>query len=388
MSETLTESSASSSIKVLSSPTIDILRARGEGIQHGGYRTVSNTSYATAGSLDSEATVLIPDELDSLETLEFLEFDHTTAVMIWERFKNVRIQFPDWANVLSSAKSRVRGIAGHDITSENDEEWVDVMRQIGLTSDFQARIMTPHMRSMRLSGSLKDWLWHMFEMRYDFLLTLDDVLQARSGNTIGRESSPSATVAEDPPKQMNGHVMLLQGVARSRLDRLFHPDGDLHFPALVSRGAGDFGPFSGLYFTKNFDVAWQHAQWARTLGERNVVPVEILHVAVPEHLLASSRELDGDEWRRFVWANRRNTERMPDDLQPLIEFQWLIGPVCRSPTAKIERMKSPAELEIWKLAGNQTVGQFYTGSQKMMWQMGTACVGKVWRTAVQVEQKG
>lgn len=84
MSGTFTERSSSSSLKVLSAPTINILRARGEGIQHGGYRAVSNTSYANADSLDSEATVMIPDELESLETLQFLRFNHTTAVIIWE----------------------------------------------------------------------------------------------------------------------------------------------------------------------------------------------------------------------------------------------------------------------------------------------------------------
>jgi hypothetical protein len=426
MSGTLTERSSSSSFKVLSAPTINILRARGEGSQQGGYRAVSNTSYATADSLDSEATVLIPDELESLETLQFLEFNHTTAVIIWERLKNLQIEFPEWANVLASAKSHVRGIAGHDITSENDDEWVDVMRKIGLTSNFQARMMTSQMRSMRLSGSLKDWIWQMFEMRYEFLLTLDNVLQAPSVHTLGRiASKPSlggsfttksalalparvssqasqgpnsgsfqaptpqiATVAEDPPKQIDGHVMLLKGLARSRLDGLFQPNGALNFHALLSRGTGDFDSLGGLYFTKTFDMAWRDAQWAQTIADKNVVPVEILHVAVPQHLFASSRELYGNEWRRFVWANRIITDQFPTDLRHLTEFPWLIGPVCHSPTAKIKRMNGPAELEIWKLAGNQTAGQFFTRSNKMMWQMDTACVGKVWRTAVQVEKKG
>lgn len=199
----------------------------------------------------------------------------------------------------------MRGIAGHDITSQNDDEWVDVMRKIGLTSNFQARIMTSEMRCMRLSGSLKDWIWQMFEMRYEFLLTLDNVLQAPPVNNLGRKSSkPSlggsfstksdpalpahvssqaskgpksgsfqaptpqiATVAEDPPKQMDGHVMLLKSLARSSLDGLFKPKGVLNFQALLSRGAGDFtkGDFSklgGLYFTKTFDIAWRYAQWA------------------------------------------------------------------------------------------------------------------------------
>lgn len=424
MSGTLTERSSSSSLKVFSAPTIDILRERGEGVQHGGCRAVSNTSYASADSLGSETTVLIPDELESLETLEFLEFNRTTAAIIWEQFKDLQNRFPEWADVLDSAKRHVRGIAGHDITSENDDVWVDVMRKIGLTSNFQARIMTSRMRSMRLSGSLKDWLWQMFEMRYEFLLTLDNILQAPPGNTLDCKSSKQpldgsfttnsapalpacvsgqaseepksgsfqaprpqiATVANDPPKQMDGHVMLFTSFARSRLHALFQPDGGLNFTALLSRGAGDFAKRDGLYFTKTFDMAWRRAQWAQTIADGNIVPVEILHVAVPERLFASSRELHGDEWRRFVWANRRITEKVPTNLLHLEQFQWLIGPVCHSPTAKIDKMKSPAELKIWKLADNQATKQYFTGSNNMMRQMDTACVGKVWRTALQVEK--
>ena len=176
-------------MKVLSASTINMLRARGEGIQQGGYRAVLNTSYAPADSLDSEATVLIPDELESLETLEFLEFNHATAAIIWENFKNLKDQFPEWATVCDSARRHVRSIAGHDTTSENDDEWVDVMRRIGLTSKFQDRIMTSEMRDMRLSGSLKDWIWQMIEMRYEFLLSLDKVLQASTVNTLGHKSS-------------------------------------------------------------------------------------------------------------------------------------------------------------------------------------------------------
>ena len=142
--------------------------------------------------------------------------------------------------------------------------------------------------------------------------------------------------------------MLFKGATRSRLDDFFKPNGVLTFSALGGRGAGDFAKYgSGLYFTTIFDVAWQHAQWAQNLGDGNVVPVETLHVAVPKHLLASCRELDGDEWRRFVWANRRADEAIPSDLRHLTEFQWLIGPVCHSPNANIERMNSLAELETW-----------------------------------------
>lgn len=425
MSGTITYSSSSASLKVLSASTLDILRARGEGFRQGGYRAVSNTSYASQDSLDSEATVLIPDELESLKTFRFLEFNHTTALILWERYRNGKIEFPEWSNVVTAAKAHVRTVVGYNTTSENDNEWVNVMRRIGLSSNFQARIMKPEWRSMRLAGSLKTWIWELFEARYDFLRTLDSVLQTPPFVTLGRKTSkpslggsfttkaappiparvssqvsqepkfgffsaqkPSiATAAAEPPKKLDGHIILLKGIARPRLDHLFKPDGRLEFQSLISRIVGDFNKLGGLYFRKDYEVAWRYAQWAQNFIDGNIVPVEILHVAVPQHLLASSRELCGNEWRGFVWGNRRDDQYVPTELEHLDQFCWLIGPVCHSPTERVERMRNFSELEIWKLPGNQTASQFFTASLNMMAQMDSACIGKVWRTAVEAQKK-
>lgn len=64
----------------------------------------------------------IPDELESLETFQFLEFNHTTAAIIWEKFKDAQNRFPQWTTIITSAKSHVRCIPGYDTTSENDDE--------------------------------------------------------------------------------------------------------------------------------------------------------------------------------------------------------------------------------------------------------------------------
>ena len=46
--------------------------------------------------------------------------------------------------------------------------------------------MISQMRSIRLSDSLKDWIWQMFEMHSEFPLILDDnVIQAPSMSTLG-----------------------------------------------------------------------------------------------------------------------------------------------------------------------------------------------------------
>jgi hypothetical protein len=424
MSATLTTAVSSSSLKVLSSASIELLRARGEAQLSQGYRAVSNTSYSTANSLDSEATVFIPDELDSFETLHFLELNDATAAIVWQQFLARRAEFPDRANILNSAKRHLASIQADAVTA--DDDWVGVMRQIGMSSNFQARIMGGD-QEMRLSGSLKEWITEMMNIRYDFLKGLDHIIQTPPTSVLARKSSrptmdgsfsiqaapaiparvssqfgkapparsftapdPAvATVTENAPRQLDGHVMLLKGAVAPRLDKLFKKNGELNFRTIASTAPEDFSKgFNGLYFTKQYEVAWRYAKWAQTIVDGNVVPVEILHVAVPKELTTSSKELFGEDWRRLVWGCRRKSEEVPKDLICLKEFHWLIGGICRSPMAQVEKMTTSAELQMWKLADNQAKSQYYGGNDVIIQLMNEHCVGKVWRTAVHVEETG
>ena len=64
-----------------------VLRSRNDDlVLQQGYRKVSNTSYMSASSLDSQATVLIPEYPKSQETLKFLEFNDLTSEQMWAHF--------------------------------------------------------------------------------------------------------------------------------------------------------------------------------------------------------------------------------------------------------------------------------------------------------------
>lgn len=81
MSNTVTAQSLSRSLnKMLSEHSINVLRTRDDTSQlHHEFRALSNISYSSEDSFDSQATVQIPDELDSVETLRFLELNDVTA---------------------------------------------------------------------------------------------------------------------------------------------------------------------------------------------------------------------------------------------------------------------------------------------------------------------
>lgn len=212
-------------------------------------------------------------------------------MIIWDQFLQRRQEFPHRANVLNSVLRYLQSVDGNAVTPEDD--WFGMMSRIGLSTNFQHRIMKPEVEIMRLSGSLKHWVAEMLDIRYEFLKGLDRIIKELVVTTLGRISSkpaldgsfttvPPASISPpvhaesskmipsssssapqpqiailttDPPKQLDGHVMLLKGAARPRLDMLFLPSGQLNFAAIGSTPPGDFSKsFRDLYFTKSYEV--------------------------------------------------------------------------------------------------------------------------------------
>ena len=203
----------------------------------------------------------------------------------------------------------------------------------------------------------------------------------------GSANAGITTLIDNPPRQLDGHIVLFKAGAATRFDKLFMPNGELNFQAIASTPPGDFSKsFSGLYFTKDYQVAWRYAKWVQALVDRNIVPVEILHVAVPEELTTSSTELVGEEWQRYVWACRRVDQKVPNDLIYLDDFHWLIGGMSHSSNAQVQKMATSAELRVWKPAQNQTTNQYYAGNGAIIRSMDEHCVNKVWRTVVHAEE--
>ncbi|OBT60154.1 hypothetical protein VE03_10253, partial [Pseudogymnoascus sp. 23342-1-I1] len=67
---------------IISDGSLAILKSRGEATDLiDGVRKISNVSYMSRDSVDSQATVEIPDEIDSIKTLEFLELNAETAAV-------------------------------------------------------------------------------------------------------------------------------------------------------------------------------------------------------------------------------------------------------------------------------------------------------------------
>jgi hypothetical protein len=122
--------------KVLSDGALQVLITRGESpVLRDGFRTVSNTSYMSEDSADSATTVQIPDQIDSLEAIKFLQFNDNAAKIIWQQYLEDVSTEPDRADLFYCARSYVRGTAGDALYYEDD--WIGVMQRIGVASLFQ-----------------------------------------------------------------------------------------------------------------------------------------------------------------------------------------------------------------------------------------------------------
>ena len=415
--------------RVLSEVSLDILRTRGNDITvSNGTRKIYNTSYFPEGSLVSPTIVEIPEYLQSLETIHFMEFRGNTAETIYSDYLANRELFPGREhNVLKNAK-RLVSYKYDRQGMQDSSNWVQNIFDLGLSSKFRERMMDPEYEDMRISRSLKEWVFELLDNRYGFLQTLDSVVRTPEPLILGRKSSrlgldgklhtkPGPDISprpeighftpqqksiahaiEAPPTALPEHTTLWKAGTRHRLDSLIQSDGSLCFLNLASDPPGDFSSMlsRGLYLTKHEEVAWKYAQWAAKLLNHTVVPVGFLRVAVPNQLLHSQKELFGDEWRQFVFANRGGMLKLPSSLTYVPEYQWLVGPLCHNSTVQVKAMKDPSELTLLKLQGSrgtgpQTASQHYTGQPSMFNLLDDACVGKVWITDMEgrlAEKKG
>ena len=103
-------------------------------------------------------------------------------------------------------------------------------------------------------------------------------------------------------------------------------------------------------------------------GSREQIPVGILSIRIPVDLLDNNYSVVGDEWRSFVWANRRTDFLSLNSFSHLEEFDWLQGPVCSQGTLVVQRLTSPAQLEIMR-CGNTTSHQIWTRNRRVLLEL-------------------
>lgn len=105
------------------------------------------------------------EQINSLATLEYLGFTDSTAQTIWNTWLNAGRSAQNYNGFLSFANAHIEN-AGPDIGG-TDADWVATMQAWGIREELVQAMMKPEFAGMRLSRSLKYWLYDTFEMRFD-----------------------------------------------------------------------------------------------------------------------------------------------------------------------------------------------------------------------------
>lgn len=398
-----------------------------------GYRTVSVKSYSSSSSsATDDETVEIPTDLNSREVLEFLGFDDAVGNEIfanWQASQDDEIE--DW--VIGFARAYVEHMGRLYNAVDEDDEWDDALKKMGMSKDMRDRILDPEFKDLRLTQSARYWVKDTINEAFYFLTTLSSRMEQRLASQAPRVNSPDSSLPprpairpeqsrgargasrggrgggqqrgrgggrggrgggqqplpdgrapHPPPERVENRIMLFKGGLEARLERCFRDDRTVMFGPLQSKPPTDFHPANStyLYLTKYHDAALMYANYAvrRTPEAKTAV----LHVAVPNELLSDSREIFGNDWRDLVWSSRNETvaeenlRELPVSLRHYEESPILIGTICKNPTEKITLMSDKSQLEELRRRASSKASQYVIQSIPRQREIASACKGFVW----------
>lgn len=357
-------------------------------------RILSVASYSS-GSNSSESSIQVPDQLHSYETLIFCDFNPFTASNLFNAYQRAVSEFGedrvDFEWYMETAISAAKA----DAYLEEDD-WVTALQQLGGNQHLINRLMDPHWKETRLLETAKSWMWFIISSRYEWLQLLDANIKERARKASAKakqgklvlshahpdppepsSSSPSklsmvpskgkaAISTEKTAKPVEPYQTFYKGGLLERLQTAEGP-GKSILPRLLSSSLGDFdAQIGGLYLSKHRQVAWEYARMSASIIDgRNVLETGILSINIPISLLANSYSVAGNEWRAFVFANRRQDFQTLVRMDYMTEYDWLQGPVCEQATEAVRRMSSSEGLTLMKFGG-ETAHQIWTGKTRML----------------------
>ena len=385
--------------------------------------SVKSYSSSSSSATDDE-TVEIPTDLNSREVLEFLGFDDAVGNEIfanWQACQDEEIE--EW--VIDHARAYVGHMGQLCNAVDEDDDWDDALKKMGMSKDMRDRILDPEFKDLRLTQSAQYWVKDTINEAFHFLTTLSSRMEqrlagqaprvnspdsslpprpairpqqsrgargastggrggGRGGRGGGQQPLPDGRAPHPPPERVENRIMLFKGGLEARLEGCFRDDRTVMFGPLQSRSPTDFHPANStyLYLTKYHDAALMYANYAvrRTPEAKTAV----LHIAVPNDLISDSREIFGSDWRDLVWSSRNETvaeenyRQLPVALRHYEEAPILIGTICKNPTEKITLMSDKSELEELRRPASSKASQFVVQSTTRQREIANACKGFVW----------
>ncbi|KAL8719253.1 MAG: hypothetical protein Q9225_003712 [Loekoesia sp. 1 TL-2023] len=313
------------------------------------------------------AQLIVPlSNIISAVEIDPLSRNHA-AERILSRFSRV-LSKEDDPELIEFIKGHVRSFPD---AATGEEDWDEAMANMGIKAAVRNQIMLPAYQDLRETCTALDWVLDTVDAKYHYLKYLSGTVLGSSKKTGQGFISPWETE-------------LLKGGGKKRLMAAIRdPEEPLNtirnrLEEIRSAPRGDFSPDDNLlYFSNQREVAYFYAEYARHrymgAGE-HLLDVGILHVILPEGLLADFVELFGDTWREFVMYCRLGLRQdIPDHLRYLTETPVIIGPVLKANNAMARRLVGPSldykNLNPLRLSSGATAMQHSIKGIKLMTTM-------------------
>ncbi len=115
-------------------------------------------------SSDSDASVKIPELLESPEAMQFLGFTEKAAAEIYDRYLQGSARFAG-EEIFGYAKDHIR--SDTDASAESDD-WDETLASMGIKSDMRLQIMDSEFEHIRLTANAIHWALKTIQAKYHF----------------------------------------------------------------------------------------------------------------------------------------------------------------------------------------------------------------------------
>ena len=336
---------------------------------------------------ESASEIEIPEVLHSIETYEFMGFNHDTAVQLWERFTTCpEDEDPD---ILDFAMWQVKST--RDAIAEPDD-WRGCMEHAGISEELQDAILQSDFADVRSTASCHFWLEDSITAAWETLESLEnklsrtrnriqhsqDLERAPSPQTlslsppglsssppinVGCESgmrsladvvgfppAPNTTISSETPSHVSGHTTLWRGGTRTSHEGFYDQETGRITLRRIASGPGDFSSSRVVYWTPQIETANKYAQYAR--HRTPMSDIIIVGVLVPNTWIESLTKVylwnianhSEDLWRKVVWASRGSIT-LDRDTWDTVFVDVMVGHIAKGTNIKYTRMSGPSDIK-------------------------------------------
>jgi hypothetical protein len=288
--------------------------------------------------------VLVPTELHSIESYQFMGFTEQRAGYLYGKYLAMGDEDDSFLIVA------LNFFSWNPINAYDDsDDWGVAMDNLGIRTDLQKALLKMQHRGILLTRDLLSWLTEIVEINYSTLESMDWKVETylntrkephlRGGEDDESESESEPTVPKD-------HTRLYKSLDASRLSDTFLADGSIDLVTIMSHAPTDFtGIKLALYFTPQRWVADRYA--ALVDDAVQISDVRTLELHVPNKHLEEVTRWDlpfGDSWRQVLFYSRKSKEYPHDWRKDHSRKELIVGPIAHNHNHAFRKMKSWTEV--------------------------------------------